>query len=297
MLGVIGDLVEDIVVWLNEPIRYGSDTDVDVFRVRGGSAANVAAMAARACRTRFFGCVGDDPSGDGIVRSLKESQVDVRVQRRGRTGTIVILVDADGERTMLPDRGASTLIRTLTAEDLAGVALLHVSSYSFQGTDLRHEMEGTLALAAQMRVDVSIDASSEGLIESFGREEYIALLQRFQPHILFANRDEARALGLENEDSALVGALPRTTFVLKRGADATKLIRHGRATLSVTVPPVAGVRDSIGAGDAFAAGFLSGYLTHGDFMSACKDGHAFAAEVLRTPGAGGAPLTATHSAS
>jgi sugar/nucleoside kinase (ribokinase family) len=62
---------------------------------------------------RFVGRVGDDAAGAALVRDLVGAGVDARVQREGRTGTIVILVDEDGERTMYPDRAA--------AGELAGV--------------------------------------------------------------------------------------------------------------------------------------------------------------------------------
>ena len=54
MLGTIGDLVEDVIVHLLEPIREATDTASLIHRRRGGSAANVAATAAaRRNRSRF----------------------------------------------------------------------------------------------------------------------------------------------------------------------------------------------------------------------------------------------------
>ena len=86
--------------------RHATDNPAVIHRTRGGSAANVAAFARRgtAVPARFIGCVGADPAGDMLCAELAGRGVDVRVQRRGRTGTIVVLVDGDGERTMYPDR-------------------------------------------------------------------------------------------------------------------------------------------------------------------------------------------------
>ena len=50
VLGVVGDLVEDVVVWFEGTHRYGTDTTSRITRSRGGSAANVAALAATTVR-------------------------------------------------------------------------------------------------------------------------------------------------------------------------------------------------------------------------------------------------------
>ena len=63
MLAVIGDIVQDIVVWQREKVRPATDTASDIFIQRGGSAANVAAFAGPRTPTRFIGCVGDDLAG------------------------------------------------------------------------------------------------------------------------------------------------------------------------------------------------------------------------------------------
>ena len=284
MLGVVGDLVEDIVVWPTGPISHGTDTTSEVFRVRGGSAANVAAMAGSAYPTRFFGCVGDDAAGTWIADTLEASGVDVRLQRRGRTGTIVLLVDETGERTMFPDRGASLLMEALDSEELDDVELLHMPSYCFQGTAIRAQMELTASRAVERGVPLSIDASSTALISELGRSDYLALLHRLAPDFLFANQAEAALLGLDS-GSPLLPALPKTTFVVKNGPRPTVVLRYGRKTVCVPTEHVDDVRDSTGAGDAFAAGFLVGHLTHGEIDIACRSAHAFAARVLRTPGA------------
>ena len=109
MLGSVGDLVEDVVVRLHERVNEASDTRATVIRRRGGSAANVVAAACRAGgRARFIGRVGDDPTGHVLTDALVAQGAEVVVQRAGRTGTIVVLVDVVGERTMLSDRGACT---------------------------------------------------------------------------------------------------------------------------------------------------------------------------------------------
>lgn len=291
MLGVLGDLVEDIVVWLDEPIRYGTDSaGVRVFRARGGSAANVAAFAADRYPTRFFGCVGDDATGDAVVESLAARGVQVVAQRRGTTGTIVLLVDRNGERTMLPDRGASLLLRAVAEADLEGLEFLHVPAYAFQGDELRREVVATITRAATMGIPLSIDASSAGVIEQFGAELFLDLVSALEPEFVIANQDEAFALGLSGESlDERLGRIAGTTVVLKNGADATRLRRSDGLDVTVAVPPVPEIRDSTGAGDAFAAGFLTTYLRERDLIRACEGGHALAASVLHSPGASLAP--------
>lgn len=127
-LVVVGDLVQDTVVWLAEPLQIGSDTKGDVHITRGGSAANVACAAAGLVPTRFIGCVGTDFLGDLVAASLEEFDIDVRLQRRGSTGVVVVLIDEDGERTMVPSRGASAMLNDVDPDWLADAAVLHLTA-------------------------------------------------------------------------------------------------------------------------------------------------------------------------
>ncbi|HEU4756020.1 MAG TPA: PfkB family carbohydrate kinase, partial [Agromyces sp.] len=162
-LVVVGDLLEDIVVWATEPIRPATDSAAQVFRSRGGSAANVAAHAAALAPTRFIGRVGDDGAGRALESALAATGVDVRVQRSGRTGAVVLIVAPDGERTMFPDRAAAAELDRVDPDWLDGVAWLHVPSYGFEHEPMRGEVRRLLSLARDRGAHVSIDASSTGL--------------------------------------------------------------------------------------------------------------------------------------
>ncbi|WP_029289869.1 carbohydrate kinase family protein [Cellulomonas sp. HZM] len=283
MLAVLGDLVEDVVVWLDEDLRTGTDTSSRVFRTRGGSGANVAAFAAAAgTPTRFLGCVGDDRLGAALVDGMTVLGVDVRVERRGSTGTVVVLIDASSERTMLPDRAAARELRTVPDEWLDDVSLLHVSGYAFADGPAAAAALDAARRARARGALTSVDVASTGMMEHYGVDEFHRLLVDLAPDVLLANADEAACLGLLGPGR---GGLDATTVVVKAGADPTTVLAPGADPLVVPVPPVADVRDSTGAGDAFAAGFLGALIDGADLRGACERAHASAARVLANPGA------------
>lgn len=283
MLGVVGDLVEDIVVWAGERVRTGTDTAATVHRARGGSAANVAALAAPRVPTRFIGRVGADAAGDALVAELAGHGVEVRVQRAGRTGTVVLLVDAEGERTMFPDRGASALLADVDDAWLEGLAWLHAPAYGFEREPMRSELTRLAARARTAGARTSFDASSTGLLTALGVEAALGLLRTAGPDVLFANEDEAALLGLTGggERAASVASV----VVIKHGPLPTDVIVGGELAARIDVEPVPGIRDLTGAGDAFAAGYLAATLQGADAAAACRSGHASAASVLSNPGA------------
>jgi len=282
MLCCIGDLVEDVVVWLSDDPAKGTDTPAQVFRRRGGSAANVATLAAEAGgRSRFIGRVGDDHLGLQLTDQLEAAGVDVWVERNGRTGTVVILVDRSAERTMLPDRGAATELDFVADEALDDVRWLHVPGYSLIVEPLGTTTRDLIDRAHRRSVPVSIDASSTGLVQTFGTTHFLRLIERLHPAVLFCNTDEATLLKLGPGRPA---PEVRVT-VLKAGAQPTILVAADGSTDTVPVDPVAAVVDTTGAGDALAAGFLVATLKGQTPVEAVRAAHRLAATVLARPGA------------
>ncbi len=282
VLGSLGDLVEDIVVTLAEPLAIGTDAAGDIVRTRGGSASNVASATAQLGRVpaRYLGCIGPDATGDGLVAGLERVGVDVRVQRRGCTGAIVILVEPGGERTMVPNRGSSILLETVPDGWLDGLAVLHVPAYGFCAEPIATSAVDALQRARARGVATSIDASSVGALRTYGRDRIRALLSDVAPDHLIANADEAGFLGLEEPDF-----LPYTTLVVKHGSAPTTIRPPDGHWLEVPVVPVGEVRDTTGAGDAFAAGYLSAVILGDDIATAGAAGNASAAHALGRAGA------------
>jgi sugar/nucleoside kinase (ribokinase family) len=279
VLITVGDLVEDVVVWPTGQARFATDNPAVVHRARGGSAANVAAFASGLVPARFIGCVGDDPAGDWLCTELAGRGVDVRVQRRGRTGTIVVLVDGSGERTMYPDRGAATALADVPAQWLAGAAFLHAPSYCFAAEPAASAVLRLIGDARDAGVPVSLDASSTGMLNEFGLDRYRDLVAEVRPAVFLANAAEAALLDLTRPPFA------RAVTVVKNGAGATTVTPPGGPPEAVPVPPAPLARDSTGAGDAFAAGFLAALMRGAAPSDAVRSGHALARSVLFSPGA------------
>jgi sugar/nucleoside kinase (ribokinase family) len=145
---------------------------------------------------------------------------------------------------------------------------------------------GALASARARGAALSIDVSATALIDEVGTERMRELLALLAPEFLFANADEEAALGLLDAPPS-----PGSLIVVKDGPRPATVMHPDGVTEWVPAIEVAGVRDTTGAGDAFAAGFLAASMSGASPNESCIVGHELAARVLRSPGASATAIT------
>lgn len=296
MVVVLGDLVLDVVLAPARPLEAGSDVPGRVTLVQGGSAATTARWLARlGARASLIAAVGRDQTGRALVRAVRSDGVTPRVSRisGARTGRIGVLVSPDGERSFVQDRGAAELLGSdeLRAAWFAGADAVHLPIYSLLGGPLGGSGRRALVLGRAAGAALSLDLASIAPLLGGGRRAARALVSDVAPHVLFATAPEADAL---LGGGRLEGLLEFASIaVVKRGAKgATVLARDGAETLRFDAATEAlGATDTTGAGDAFDAGFLVGWLTARmagrslatSLHRAALAGHRAAARQLSTP--------------
>jgi sugar/nucleoside kinase (ribokinase family) len=254
----VGDLMVDVHAQLPGPLAIGSDTPASIRFLGGGAAANVAAwcVAAQAAAT-FVGRVGDDPLGRQAVNELRAAGVDVRAELDADrpTGTCIVLVDPASERTMVPSAGANGA--PVDAGQLpADADWLYLSGYTLLRAASRPSALDALERARGRGWSIAVDAASAAPLAAVGAEAFLGWLG--SGIVLFANEDEARLLTEPADPGASARALARRVgqAVVKLGAGGA-VWSDGAAVQfapAVSVP----VLDTTGAGDAFAAGYLTG---------------------------------------
>jgi sugar/nucleoside kinase (ribokinase family) len=281
VLCAVGDLIEDVVVQLRDHIQPDSDTPATIVRSRGGSAANVAYFAAKlAGQSRFVGCVGADPLGDSLIIQLTQHGVDVQGERRGRTGSIVVLATTDGVRTMLTDRGNATDLALSDPSWLNDVTTLHLPLYSFSHEPISAVVHTLIREAHTRGIVVSVDLSSVTLITQLGAPVVQRLLTDVGPDVLFCTHAEAQAVGVKTHH--LHGA---HLVVVKDGINPVVVFGDGLSEASFPVRPVGNVVDGTGAGDAFAAAFLTAHARKTPLADCIATAQSVAARVVTRAGA------------
>lgn len=280
----------DVLTQVSDPLNVASDTKARIRTAGGGSGANTACwLAAEGMSVTFCGRVGTDPFGREAIDWLRAAGVEpaVAVDPTAPTGTCVVLVGRDGERTMLPDAGANSF---LVDDDLPRGAFregahLHLSGYTLLNPGSRAAGRAALRRGRECGMTVSVDASSAAPLEAVGAKAFLSWIRHVD--LLFCNADEAEVL-MADRSSELSGQF-LTRFVpevvVKRGAEGASWYGR-RAAEGVDVPAErVEIVDTVGAGDAFAAGFLSIWLVDGAPAAALTCGHLLAARAVSQPGA------------
>lgn len=282
---VVGDVIDDVVVRPLGLVTQASDTPAEIVSSPGGSGANLACwLGALGVGVRFAGRVGAT-AVDRHTQALRASDVEAHlaVDPTRPAGTIVVVLDEVGERTMYVDRGANLALEPADLPDslLDGVTWLHVSGYSLFAEPARSSVLGLVRRARRRGIPWSVDPSSVAFLRQAGPAEFLTWTQGAA--VCLPNRAEASVLagmdGAPLDDPATVAAIGDwlaghyPVVAVKLGAEGV-LVRFGEDVRGggwLSAPRVDVVRDTTGAGDAFAAGFLSVWVRSGRLREDASD--------------------------
>jgi ribokinase len=241
----------------------------------GGSAANAALAAARrGARAMVVGRVGADAAGRLVTDALAVGGVEplLAVDERLPTGCVVVV----GGSSTVADPGASAHLAPVDLPATLEARAVLVSGYS-----LLQERPEAAARAANERAratELAVDVASAGLLEAFGVDRFLEATAAVS--VLLANEEEARTLtGLDPEQAALSLARRFRVVCVKLGRSGA-IAASGETVVRAEIHPL-DQAETLGAGDAFAGGFLVSLSRGADLPAALRAGCDTAASVLR----------------
>jgi len=274
---VLGDLNLDVLVRQPDSLRADDEARSPVVVTPGGSAGTFARIAAtHGASVVFFGAVGTDPVGDLLERSLVDAGVEARLRRVEIPSGAVVALHRGDDRSMICARGANN---GLAADGIDPAAFtsadhLHVSGYALLSDSQRAAARRAIELARCVGASISVDPPPSGLIDAFGLQRFLALLDPVD--WIFPNLTEARLLSGAHDPAEIVPRLSDrfAAGALTMGRDGAIAWRGPARDQCRLDDPVDG--DTTGAGDAFAAGFVTALLADGDLARANRAGCATA---------------------
>ncbi len=273
---VIGELNVDVIVTgLSQAPLMGAETLVDEITLRLGSASAIFAcgIAKLGHRVTFVSQVGKDLFGEFCLSELRLAGIstkDVSIRPDLRTG-VTIALSSRNDRALVTDLGA---IATLNFNPsrmsmFKGHQHLHMTSYFLQ-QELRPAFARILREARRAGLNTSFDPNSDPT------KKWSKKIDQVLSHtdILFLNKSEAEQLtrtqGVRNALKKLGASVP--CAVIKLGRKGAVAIKAGEIA-SVDGYKVKTV-DTTGAGDSFAAGFVSAYLNNEPLRECLRFGNA-----------------------
>ncbi|GGX57616.1 carbohydrate kinase [Streptomyces minutiscleroticus] len=324
--GAVVDVValgESMVAFL--PTRPGRLADVPSFdRGIGGAESNVACgLAAAGHSVRWVGRVGADAFGDHLVAAIAAYGVDTSAVRRDPDRPTGVYFRTAGDRATDAHEvayyraGSAASAMAPDTVDLAAVRsgrVLHLSGITAALSEGCLDLLRLLTARGVDRPLVSFDVNHRpGLWRTAGAGGPAVLLDLARgADVVFVGDDEAReAWGLDGPD-AIRAALPEPeVLVVKQGgsgvtvfartdagagADAGASRAAGGGDVVTFVPALrVDVVAAVGAGDAFAAGFLSATLRGLPVRDRARHGHLMAAAALTVPGDLAVPPSRGHA--
>jgi sugar/nucleoside kinase (ribokinase family) len=253
----------------------------------GGSAANAVLGAARlGLRTTFVGKTGNDRTGADYRANFTAAGGDGSRFKRTNVphGRCLSLVTADGQRTLRTHLGAAMTLgpEEIGPDDFRGARHAHIEGYLLFNPALADKVAASARAAG---CTLSLELSSFEVVNA-ARDWILGQLKQ-GVDIVFANEDEARALFRKDagydtyaRELAAYGGIA----AVKIGKDGAWVAR-GSELHRIAPVKVAHVADTTGAGDAWAGGFLYGWLRGKSLPASGALGAALGAECVQHLGA------------
>ena len=249
----------------------------------GGSAANtIHGLAMLGVKTGFIGTIGKDDLGDFFENDMKNAGIITMLSRQDSvTGTAVALISTDSERTFATHLGAAVELEAadLDQEDFNGYDILYLEGYLIFNKSL---IETACRIAKQKKMKIALDLASYNVVEAKLRdfkeivEDYI--------DIVFSNEEEAKSFtGMEPVKALEHISKYCEVAVLKVGSEGS-WIKRGEEIIKIGTDRVS-VKDTTGAGDLYASGFLYGYANGLDLEKCGLLGSLMAGKVIEIVGA------------
>ncbi len=259
-----------------EKLSAGRKIAVDDLEMRsGGGGTNVACgLRNFGFKTAYFGKVGNDLFGQLVKKDLAKFKVDTRLLKisQDKPTALSVIISATGQdRMALVSRGACHFVkkREVPWSKLKKASWFYIASFRELSLKL---CDPLLKFAKDNKIKVAVNPSKEQIVKF--RTSNFKLVD-----ILFLNKEEADLLGgVKKIKENFNGILAVTA-----GPDGVN-VYQGKKVLTRPAPKGKRV-EATGAGDAFASGFLAGFLLSKDLAKATKLGLDNAVSVIGKVGA------------
>ena len=283
------------VVTLGETMALARTTEIGSLRHAaslalgiGGAESNVAVGLQRlGITTSWLGRVGDDPLGERIVRELRGEGLDVRaiVDDGAPTGLMLKERPSAASTAVHYYRRGSAGSRLTTADVpdgwIEGADLLHVTGITPLLSDGAHAaIVAAVERAHAAGVPVSFDVNYRSALASPEVAGPILRGVAERATLVFGGADELALLGADAEGGLLAAGVEQV--IVKRGPEGAAVVTRTGVTQSpgFVIDPL----DTVGAGDAFVAGYLSAFLEGRDTADALLRANACGAMACLVPG-------------
>ena len=248
----------------------------------GGSAANTMyGISQLGGRAGFCGKIANDALGTLYAEHMRQSSVVFKESTgQGMTGTCVVLISDDAQRTMLTCLGVSGEIdyEDIDEELLKHSRYIYLEGYLFESECAARAMLRVVAVARKKGVKIALTASDANCVNRH-RDLLVQLIQN-DVDLLFANSREAQALSRTNNNEEALRVLSGWCegIAVTDGEQGSMVSFNGEVT-RITPNRVSAV-DTTGAGDAYAAGLLYGITSDRTIRESGMIASLFSARVV-----------------
>jgi sugar/nucleoside kinase (ribokinase family) len=259
--------------------------------VSGGSAANtIVGLSSLGGRGAFVGKVKDDGLGRAFSHDIRAAGVAFATPPAASgpsTGRCYVLVTPDGERTMNTFLGAAQDLHPADIDEgmVASSAITYLEGYLWDPKNAKDAFLKAAKIAHQAERKVALSLSDAFCVDRW-RDEFLQLMRSGTVDLIFANEAELQSLYQTSDFNAAIAALRGDIDVaVVTRSEKGCLVVGADGTEAVQAFPVERVVDTTGAGDLFAAGFLSGLARGADDRTCGRLGALAAGEVIQHLGA------------